>query len=414
MSRFAQNVLLIALLAATALGFAYLYGLRIEKGDVFPAYSSLRADPLGTRAFYDSLEALPGIRIDRRFRPMEDIPVGPPRTIIVAGMSAADWRNVTSKEFAAIDAAVRGGSRLVLAMRADFAEARDDAGARDKDDDEPVAPKKAEKAKSPKKPEAVPQKEAVAPRGSRRSLEIRDDDEPEPTADLKRLWGISLMKLGRVNYDKGAGLDPAAPRDLPAKLRWKSDSYFVVEKGAPWKVIYSALGKPVILESPYGLGSIVVAGDAYLVSNEGLLNDRSARLLSWMIGSHSRVEFDESHLGIIEDVGIAALARRYGLIYAAATLALLAALFIWKQAALFVPPPDEAAAEPLDCSHTAALEALLLRSVAPADLVNACTAEWRATATPAALARMPAGTATPGRGGSPEAYNAAVRALRRR
>ena len=34
--------------------------LRFESGDVYPVYSSLRSDPLGTRAFYDSLEDLEG------------------------------------------------------------------------------------------------------------------------------------------------------------------------------------------------------------------------------------------------------------------------------------------------------------------------------------------------------------------
>ena len=67
MSRFNQTLLLVGVLILAGLGFAYLYSLRIERGDVFPAYSSLRSDPLGTRALYDSLEQLPGIRIERRF-----------------------------------------------------------------------------------------------------------------------------------------------------------------------------------------------------------------------------------------------------------------------------------------------------------------------------------------------------------
>jgi hypothetical protein len=412
MSRAAQSILLVAVLAATGLGFAYLYGLRIERGDLFPPYSSLRSDPLGTRALYDSLADLPGIRVDRRFKPIEDLPAGPPRTIIVAGMSAADWGALTTKEFAALDGAVRSGSRLVLALRANFADAKDsNAPGRDEDDEADDSPAKAETVK-PKKAEGAPHREGSVPRG-RRALELGESEKPAPAADLKRLWGIDLLKLGRVNYDKGAVLDPAAPGDLPQKLRWKSDSYFGVEPGAAWTNIYKALGKPVILETQSGLGSIVVAGDAYLLSNEGLMNDRSVRLLSWVVGPNTRVEFDESHLGVMEDVGVAALARRYGLMYAAGTLVVLAILFIWRQTALFVPPPGEEAETPLDCSHTAALEALLLRSVAPADLIDACASEWKATAPPAALPRLPAALGARNRGGSPEAYNRAVRALRR-
>jgi hypothetical protein len=418
MSRFSQNILFIAALAATGFGFASLYRLRIEKGDVFPAYSSLRADPLGTRALYDSLADLPDVRVERGFQPIENLPSAPPRTIILAGMRAADWKDVTDKEFAAIDSAVRGGSRLVLALQADFVEAKDAniRGTDDEDEDE-AAPKKAEKPK-PKKADTDPPNDTKAPaaphRALRRELEVSGGEKPEPTADLKRLWGIDLLKLGRVNYDKGAVIDPSAPRDLPQKLRWKSDSYFGVEAGTSWRVIYRALGKPVVLETEYGRGSIVVAGDAYLLSNEGLLNDRAPRLLSWLIGPNSRVEFDESHLGVMEDVGVAALARRYGLTYAALTLFLLAALFIWRRTALFVPPSAEVAEATLDCSHTAALEALLLRSVPPADLIGACATEWRATAPTASLARLDGALGAGVRGHSAEAYNAAVRALRRK
>jgi hypothetical protein len=336
-------------------------------------------------------------------------------------MTAANWETITSKEFAAIDTAVRGGSRLVLALRADFAGDKNESAGDDEDDDT-AQPKKGEKPKKgdktekvkPKDPEAAPHHQTAVPRESRRDVEIVDQEKPEANADLKRLWGISLLKVGRLNYDKGAVLDPSAPRDLPRKLKWKSDSYFGVEPGASWRVIYVAMGKPVVLETQYGLGSIVVAGDAYLLSNEGLLNDRWPHLLSWMVGPNTRVDFDESHLGVIEDVGVAALARRYGLVYAAGTLVLLACLFIWRQTALFVPPPAEEAAEPLDCSHTAALEALLLRSVARADLIEACASEWKATATPASLARLPAAIGPLSRGDAPGAYNSAVRALRRK
>jgi hypothetical protein len=421
MSRFAQNALLIALLASTALGFAYLYGLRIETGDVFPAYSSLRADPLGTRAFYDSLAEIPGVRVDRRFQPMEDLSGAPQRTIIVAGLSAANWGTMSSKEYAAIDSEVRGGSRLVLALQADFADAKKE-NVGDDEDTGTAHPQKSEKPEkedkidtaTPKDLEAAPHREYGPTHGPRRELEGTGEEKPEAKADLKHLWGISLLKVGRLNYDKGAVLDPTAPRDLPRKLKWKSDSYFGVEPGASWRVIYVALGKPVVLETQYGLGSIVVAGDAYLFSNEALLKDRWPRLLSWMVGPNTRVVFDESHLGVIEDVGVAALARRYGLMYAAGTLVLLAGLFIWRQTALFVPPPAEGAAEPLDCSHTAALEALLLRSVAPADLIKACASEWRATAAPASFSRLPAAVGTLNRRDAPGAYNAAVRALRRK
>jgi hypothetical protein len=419
MSRLTQTLLLVGVLVLVGMGFAYLYSLRIERGDVFPVYSSLRSDPLGTRALYDSLDQLPPVRIDRRFQPLKDLSAGTPRTILVAGMTPSQWTGLSGKEFAALDGAVRSGSRLVLALQADFAgDARPHLD--DDDDDEDIPKSEKEKGKEKEKADpsklkkiGAPPRDPPAPR-TRRDFVITGGGDVDAPVDLKRLWGIDLQKLARINYDRGAALEASSPRDLPPKLRWKSDSYFNVSTGAPWQVIYRSLGKPVILEAQFGRGTIVVAADAYLLSNEGLLNDRSTRLLSWLIGPNNRVEFDESHLGVIEDVGIAALGRRYGLAYAAGTLLLLAALFIWKRTALFVPPPDEAPEAALDCSHTAALEALLLRSVPQADLINACATEWRATAPPASKSRLEAALGAIGRNQNPDAYNAAVRALRRK
>ena len=105
---------------------------------------------------------------------------------------------------------------------------------------------------------------------------------------------------------------------------------------------------------------------------------------------------------------------RYGMAWAFATLVLLAILFVWRRMAAFVPPPEEMAETALSCSHTAALEELLLRSVDPADLVAACSAEWRRSAAPKAVARLDAALAAHPRSHGPAAYNAAVRALKRR
>ena len=46
--------------------------LRFESGDVLPEYSTLRADPMGTKAFYESLENL-GLPVERNYRTMSQL-----------------------------------------------------------------------------------------------------------------------------------------------------------------------------------------------------------------------------------------------------------------------------------------------------------------------------------------------------
>jgi hypothetical protein len=401
MSRLAQGLLLAAALAATALGFAALHRLRVSKGDVFPPYSSFRADALGTRALHDSLAALPGVRVDRGFIPLEGLRAPPQRTIIVAGLTTGQWKSMTREQFAGLEDAVKRGDRLVLALRADFA---------DEDSTAPAA--KAAPAKGGAAPAKPP-----APPPARKDL---PEDKPESPyaaaplpADLGRLWGIELSKVGRISYEKGAALEPGAPAGLPRSVRWKSDICFTT-RDPSWRVVYRSLGKPVVLEMRHGRGSVVVAGDAYILSNEALMKDRYPALLSWLVGQNPRVEFDEGHLGVAEETGMAALVRRYGLAGAAGTLLLLALLFIWQRTAPFVPPPEESPEVLLDCSHTKALEHLLERSIPRNRLIEACESEWRATAAPSAAARVGAALA-PRPGATPaDFYNAAVRALARK
>ena len=72
-----MSLLLALVLAAIFIGgLARLFALRYEVGDVYPPYSSLRADPLGTKALAAALGALPGIEVRTNFKPLPRIPSG--------------------------------------------------------------------------------------------------------------------------------------------------------------------------------------------------------------------------------------------------------------------------------------------------------------------------------------------------
>jgi hypothetical protein len=68
----AVSVIASLLIAAAGLaGIAVLFELRFAAGDVYPRYSSLRSDPVGVRALYESLARLPGLTVERSFVPIE-------------------------------------------------------------------------------------------------------------------------------------------------------------------------------------------------------------------------------------------------------------------------------------------------------------------------------------------------------
>lgn len=387
MKRLIAPVVLAMGVAVVVVGVGWLFQLRVVQGDVFPPYSTLRADPVGLRAWHDALSRLPDLRVERRLQPLRKTPSAPARTIIVAGASRAQWTTFTIEEVKALEAAVRAGSRLVFALRGAAAEPRES---------EPRA--KVDKSSG---------------KGKRKSPGHRAAMKP---VDLGERWGIEFA-TGRRGANAGyAAVDEAAATALPPAVAWRGRAHFIPKPDTEWRVLYRRDGKPVLLEMPLERGSVVLAADSYFLSNEALQRDRATSLLAWLVGPHRRVQFEESHLGVVAEPGIAALARRYGMGFAFFTLLLLAVLFVWQRMAGFVPPPP---ATPVDLAlkyHPAAgLEALLRRSVPVAALGSVCLEEWRRTASSSDQKRVDVAVAAlPAKAGPVLLFNAVRNALRRR
>ena len=74
-------------------GLAWLFQLRFAHGDVYPPYSTLRADPLGAMALFESLEALPGVTVRRDFSSDEKLPGIKAAYLHLAG-DPEDWQEM--------------------------------------------------------------------------------------------------------------------------------------------------------------------------------------------------------------------------------------------------------------------------------------------------------------------------------
>lgn len=434
MKRRGPLFIVLSALLLLAAGLTVLFRLRLGQGDLYPMYSSLRADPLGTKALHDGLDQLPGLRVERWMKPIKDLGETPPRTILFAGVTQWGWVTTTTDEFNALDATIRAGSRVVITMQAERADARrslEEIKREVKED----GGKKGKKKKSGIR--KTDEKKDTAKKNSEKKGSDEDDPEdkdtakdspfrrPVPTegvdrnktqlADLRQLWGVDLKSRTLFDTGKVEGALRAEPGPLPESVPWKSDLYFKIAQGVEWRTLYKRGGEPVLIERSLGRGSIVLAADSFFLSNEALQGDRPTSLLAWVIGPHRRVVFDESHLGVEVQAGIASLAKRYGLAGAFFTLLLLAALFVWRRMALFVPPAEEAAEVALTYHPAAGLEALLRRSVGPNELTEVCVTEWKRTARAGDAAKVAAVVAAaPKSTNAATLHNQALRVLRRR
>ena len=110
------------LLAGFLFGIVQLLALRFEEGDVYPPYSSLRADPLGVKAFYAGLENLPDLTVKRIYLPAREglsgseLPEPGSTTLFYLGVSANYLGYVSEERFQDYENFVGEGGRWVISL----------------------------------------------------------------------------------------------------------------------------------------------------------------------------------------------------------------------------------------------------------------------------------------------------------
>ncbi len=328
MKRYFPLILLAGCAAALAFGLVRLFQLRFEVGDVYPAYSTLRSDPLGAMAFYEGLGQVSGYSPRRDFSTQNRLPEEPHTVYLQLAARPYEWDWVPADLSHELEAFLARGNRLVIA----FFPQTSSYHFRDYDDDETNSVKSASaRAKDEKMTPAKPAK---------KKKKAGDEDWG---VDLAEHWGfgVDFKKL----TPSGDVYEPARAENktdlpLPRALDWHSGTVFTNLAGA-WRVIYARGTNAVLIERQFGKGSVVMATDSYFVSNEAMAKDRHADLLAWLVGANRNVVFDEAHFGVVETSGVAMLMRKYRLHGLAAGLLLLAGLFIWKNASSLVPPHAE-------------------------------------------------------------------------
>jgi hypothetical protein len=170
-----------------------------------------------------------------------------------------------------------------------------------------------------------------------------------------------------------------APSTLPETLSWHTSTLFKTNSGA-WNILFERQNQPVVLERSWGRGSLVLIADSYHFSNEALRSARETGFIQWTLGTAREILFDETHLGVEEDPGIATLARRYRLEGLAAGLVVLALLYLWRTTSSFIPrQADPADSELVGRESNAGFVHLLRRAVTPSNLLTACMEEWEKT-----------------------------------
>lgn len=381
MKRYAPTLLILICAATFAFGVMELFKSRYQVGDVYPKYSSLRTDPLGTMAFYESLDRMPGVSVARDYSTANRLPEKRSTTYLHLAASPDDWRLISESVFNEVDRFVRSGGRLVITLypRAE------DSWRRDYDEksetNSPSSEVKGEKETAKKENTAPSPKEKRA-----RRLALGDGHHMVSIADR---WGWEFQMIALERGENGV-YEPAeiwnqSRLPLPETLTWHS-GMVLTNLSEGWKTIYARGTNAVVAERAFGHGSVVLATDSFFLSNEAMLKDRHADLLAWLVGESRNVVFDEAHLGVTENPGVATLMRKYRLHWLTFSLIALAGLFIWKNSLSLVPTHDvEAESDFIPGKDASSGFVNLLRRNVPArELLAVCFTEWKKSGASAA------------------------------
>jgi hypothetical protein len=378
----------LALAALFLYGVAQLFILRYERGDVYPPYSTLRTDPLGAKGLYEALDRLPELSASRNFGPLPRLRPATPITLVYAGLAhRAYWEN---RELSSFNELVLGGTRAVFAFAPVEKRPRsaDEVGA-----DEAARRKKQEARSAKGKPKGgklgakAREAEKNAPADEKKPADDADEDDEEANRGMIHFkevagrWGFAFDYLPadeEREFDRVAVLADEKAR-LEPKVTWHTALFFKDLK-PEWKVLYRCEGQPVVIERRLGRGSIVLAADSYFLSNEAMRNERHPQLLAHLFNGPPALVFDEEHLGVRDDPGIASLARKYRLHGVVAGVLVIALLFVWKNAARFIPPYHDETRDGdivLGKDSAGGFINLLRRTIKPADILPLCLAELR-------------------------------------
>ena len=404
-----QTLALLLLLVVLGLGVARVLGARMLRGDVYDRYSTLRSDPLGARILMEALGRVNGVRVRRNTSPLRRLWDDPDVTIFFLGTAPDDLESEATDDDREIEALARHGARIVIAASPTGAAPVED---HDREEGTEERARKEAPDQGRRKGRVGPPDEAdLSSEGPKRPpfnrllgfgvvhAPLPEDEDHEPIADVARRAG---------------GGD--APLDLPETLPWHTTLCFA-DLAPGWRTIYTRAGHAVLVEREFGRGSVVLSADTFVLSNEALAQEPRAVLVSWLVGSHRTIVFDETHLGVLERPGVVSLMRRYRLHGFVAAILLVAVLFVWRVSVPTVPShhdSPEGIGEILTGRDAAAgLVTILRRGIPPADILRVCRSEWTKTFRErrpelvAALDGVPIGTKDP-----VEGYRRIGRALR--
>lgn len=382
----------LALVAAVAFGFGLLklFALRFEEGDVYADYSTLNTSPRGTGALFESFSRLGTLSVERNFFPLTRFRSTTGTTLVFPGAGRAFFGEDTAANFAAFEKIMATGTHVMVALDARSLQASlsQKATTNPWDNWSRASTDEATLSSEPKEASS----ENPTKTSPKENADEAEEKEEEETLTAGERWGFAFTSIAQNEKDVPAvGYAISLPTDFdpattPVLVRSEADfprwfsSWRWANLAPEWRVLAVESGTPVIIQRPFGAGSLTLLTDTTFLSNEALWRSPRPSFLLGLLGAYPRLVFDETLLGTRSDPGIMHLVRQYRLLGFLAGAAIVVALFAWRASTSLIPPhPSVEGGHSRPLVGAAGAEGLvtLLQQSLPANKVlRTCFTEW--------------------------------------
>jgi SAM-dependent methyltransferase len=242
MNRRLPFVLILACGLGFLLGLFWLFQLRFAHGDVYPPYSSLRADPLGTMALYESLARLPGVTVQRDYSVSGRLPEPRAAAYLHLAADSFDWTSLPQDVVNEIERFVTSGGRLVVAFTPEL------QGWSPSVRTWTVPP--AVVPGNTNQPVTVTMTNNP-PRLRRTWKELQREQDEREYVDVEERWGYTIGSEALQTDEEGVVREVMVVNrsglKLPLELPWHSANH-LQRKDTSWKIIYARGTNDLMME----------------------------------------------------------------------------------------------------------------------------------------------------------------------
>lgn len=329
---------------------------RFVEGDIYPYYASFRSDPLGTSAFYETLNELPDYEVSRNVSHLNNISgLDEDTTLLLLGYPRDDLQELRAPEDSPVMKAVKNGARLVITVNPELVPEKFRPARSEEEDDWLERRRKLREDRLREEKDSLiedPTSEGGSSDEGVPGSEVGEEEEEFESHMIGRFGARMTSRLGfnltgleeyerpEDGWETEVGKLFSAKRSELVVPTWYSQ-YRLEILDKSWLAVAAVDGKAVVIERRWGKGSVVVATDSFFVSNEALHREAVPEFLIWLVGEKSKVVFDETIHGTLETGGTMKLIRHYRLHGIFIGMIVFVALWAWRSSSSLAPGSGE-------------------------------------------------------------------------